>query len=879
MLRIIESTSGGQAKSYFSTADYYTEGQELIGKWRGQGAERLGLSGNIEQSSWDALCDNIDPRTGKTLTLRQKENRRVGYDFNFHVPKSYSLLWSLTQDERLLDAFRESVNETMNDIESEMKTRVRSGGKNEDRETGNMVWGEFVHFTSRPVDGIPDPHLHLHAYVFNTTFDEDERRWKAGQFGDLKRDAPYFEGMFHVRLGHKLAELGIAVDRSRTGWEIAGASRDLVEKFSRRTQLIEDLARKNGITDPSVKSELGAKTRKRKEKDLPLDSLREVWKSWLTPEDREWLERTKETIGSERIVEEPQTAQEAVRNASDHCFERKSVVPERILLAESLKRAVGKGTVQGVREAFRDEKFLIRTRNGRRMATTEAVIAEERAMIGFARNGRGTRPGLGTGKHEFTRTYLNDGQRKAVEHVLHSTDRVIIIRGAAGVGKTSMMQEATEGIERHGKKVFAFAPSARASRGVLREKGFAEADTLARLLKDEKLQQNIRGQVIWIDEAGMVGTRTMAQAFSLAEKLDARIVLSGDRYQHGSVERGAALRLLEEEAGLIPAEIKEIMRQKDDYKRAVSALSEGRVGEGFQRLDDMGWVREVATAERYKALANDYVDAIAAGESALVVSPTHLEAERCTNEIRSGLKRAGTLGQNERRFLTLESTNLTEAERADAVNFSAGDVLVFHQNAKGFKKGERLTVGVGPVPTSEAARFQSFHPAYIDLAAGDVVRVTQNGKTEQGKRISNGDLLKVTGFDNGGNIVTDRGTVGKDWGFLDYGYVVTSHASQGTDVKRVFIGQSAASFPASSMEQFYVSVSRGQKQATIYTDNKSDLLEAVRHSDERLSATELLNSVMVAGRGGMERYPEPVRTPRPEPSRREHENERVTYER
>ena len=50
-----------------------------------------------------------------------------------------------------------------------------------------------------------------------------------------------------------------------------------------------------------------------------------------------------------------------------------------------------------------------------------------------------------------------------------------------------------------------------------------------------------------------------------------------------------------------------------------------------------------------------------------------------------------------------------------------------------------------------------------------------------------------------------------------------------------------ASFPASNRRQFYVSVSRGKKQATIYTNDKDELLAAVRKSDERLSATELLD--------------------------------------
>jgi len=70
--------------------------------------------------------------------------------------------------------------------------------------------------------------------------------------------------------------------------------------------------------------------------------------------------------------------------------------------------------------------------------------------------------------------------------------------------------------------------------------------------------------------------------------------------------------------------------------------------------------------------------------------------------------------------------------------------------------------------------------------------------------------------------------------------VVTSHASQGKSVERVLIGQSSQSFPASSREQFYVSVSRGTDQVTVYTDDKEALLEAVSHSDNRLAATELL---------------------------------------
>jgi hypothetical protein len=51
MLRIIQNTSGSRAKSYFDTAHYYLEGQqELAGVWRGEGAKRLGLSGQVQRA-------------------------------------------------------------------------------------------------------------------------------------------------------------------------------------------------------------------------------------------------------------------------------------------------------------------------------------------------------------------------------------------------------------------------------------------------------------------------------------------------------------------------------------------------------------------------------------------------------------------------------------------------------------------------------------------------------------------------------------------------------------------------------------------------------------------------------------------------------------
>ncbi len=855
MLRITQNSNAAGAKSYYSTSDYYSEGQELAGLWRGKGAEQLGLSGAVRADEWDALCDNKDPVSGETLTVRQRPGRRIGYDFNFHVPKSVSVLYALTGDQRILEAFRESVNQTMNEIESEAKTRVRSGGRNEDRVTGNLAWGEFVHFTARPVDGVPDPHLHAHAFVFNTTWDETEQRWKAGQFADLKRDAPYFEAVFHSNLSHRLAEAGLPIQRTRKGWEIEGIAKSALTKFSRRTSLIEETAKVKGLDRPEDKGDLGARTRERKQTELSMDELRQEWRSRLTSAELDSIEGLQFRSHENRTDDGQRDAERAVELALQHCFERSAVVPERTAQTEALKRAYGTASPDKVLVSFAARPLLTADRGTRRFITAPEILAEEDRMLAFARNGRGTQPQLGSPGHELNRKWLNKDQRAAVEHVLNSSDRVMLIRGAAGTGKTTMMQEAVEGIEAGGKKVFTFAPSADASRGVLREEGFGDADTVARLLIDPQMQERVRGQVVWIDEAGLIGSRTMGHVFDAADQLDARVVLSGDTRQHGSVERGAALRLLETEAGLKPAEIRDIQRQQDEYKQVVQALSDGRVEDGFHHLDQMGWIREVAPGERYKQLAADYIEAIKAGKSALVVSPTHLEGEWITSEIREGLERAGELEGAERKFEVLEPAYLTEAQRRDAVNYLPGDVLVYHQNAPGVRRGSRLTFGVDPVDLSHAPRFQVFHRRAMQIRPGETIRISRNGKTTDGRHdLNNGALFTVKGFTKQGDIelastITASGkrrrvkgwTIARDYGHIDFGYVGTSHSSQGKTVDRIFIGESAASFPAASREQFYVSVSRGREQAVIYTDDKESLLEAVRESDDRPTATEFMS--------------------------------------
>jgi conjugative relaxase-like TrwC/TraI family protein len=281
------------------------------------------------------------------LTARTNDHRRVGYDFNFNCPKSVSVVHALTGDERVLGAFRESVSETMRQIESDMKTRVRANGADEDRKTGNMVWGEFIHFTARPVEGRPDPHLHAHCYAFNATYDPVEEKWKAGQFGDIKRDAEYYEAAFHARLAKKVG--GTWLCRGPLGG-LVGNSRGCLGKhwksFRSGRKRSKRRPRRVPSDDAAAKDKLAALTREKKVKTSMSDLKRE-WADRLTPEEKQSLAGL---LGQQQ--NQVITARESMDYALAHCHERASVVTDKALVTEALWHGIGQVDVEQVEGNF-----------------------------------------------------------------------------------------------------------------------------------------------------------------------------------------------------------------------------------------------------------------------------------------------------------------------------------------------------------------------------------------------------------------------------------------------------------------------------------------------------------------------------------------------
>jgi conjugative relaxase-like TrwC/TraI family protein len=870
---MIQVTSAAHAEDYFNEAflqaDYYiNDQQESPGQFQGKIAERLGIAGPATKEAFHSLCWNINPVTGQPLTQRTIEGRTVYYDITVLSPKSVSIAYAVYGYDDILTAFQESANETLLDIEADAQARVRKNGQNDNRRTGELLWAGFDHLTARPVDDDtnPDPHLHRHNTVFNVTFDDDptEKIFKAGMFRDIKRDMPYYQARYHKRLADKLMALGYSIRKTATFFELNGIPQPVIDLFSKRNIEVNRIAVENNITDAAELDQLGAQTRAKKKKDIPMADLKADWLRQIAE-----LNLSEDQSGSikQATSQEPVitiTPEQCIDHALSLCFERASVAHDRRILAAAYRYGLGCPgiTLDAIADAFNQDKRIIRVQDGGKlMCTTQEVLAEEQRMVQLAVAGKGccvpfysTAPALtATGEHAA-----------AITHVLTTTDRVSNVQGGAGTGKTTLMKELVGHIQATGINPVMAAPTASASRGVMREEGFADADTIARLLGDPAMQNALQDGTLIVDESGLLGVKEMATVLQLVTDKNARLILFGDTRQHASVIRGDALRILNTVAGIKAAEVNKIYRQRHEcYRKAVEDIAAGNVQSAFDRLEEFNAITEIDTAHLNAQLVSDYMEAITNGKSALVVSPTHQQGEAVTAGLRSALREAGRIGPEDINVTRYINLNYTEAEKADASMYQPGLAVQFNQNMKGIARGSIWLIddvsgnnviikgnsgGTLPLPLDKAHQFTVYRKTTIPLAVGDTITITRGSFDKKGKRLNNGQSLKVASVDKDGTFALVNpasGTeyrIGTEFGHISHGYTTTSHASQGKTVDEVFIAQPAATFAASNMKQFYVSVSRAKDRVHIYTDDKAALLENVSEIGDRQSALELLST-------------------------------------
>lgn len=198
------------------------------------------------------------------------------------------------------------------------------------------------------------------------------------------------------------------------------------------------------------------------------------------------------------------------------------------------------------------------------------------------------------------RPFLSDEQREAVRHITGDAQIAAVV-GLAGAGKSTMLSAAREAWEAQGYQVHGAALAGKAAEGLEESSGIA-----SRTLASWELGwQNGRGElakgdVLVIDEAGMVSSRQLARFVGEAERAGAKIVLVGDPEQLQPIQAGAAFRAIAERVGF--AELEGVRRQAEDWQRAASvAFARHRTAEGLSAYAERGAVRLAEMREEARA--------------------------------------------------------------------------------------------------------------------------------------------------------------------------------------------------------------------------------------------------------------------------------------
>jgi conjugative relaxase-like TrwC/TraI family protein len=151
-----------------------------------------------------------------------------------------------------------------------------------------------------------------------------------------------------------------------------------------------------------------------------------------------------------------------------------------------------------------------------------------------------------------------DAAQQRVVAALAGTGKLLVIEGAAGAGKTTTLAAARELLEMQAHRLVVVTPTLKAARVAQGEVG-ADAFSAAWLVhqygyrwdddghwsREESqpgpLARLLPGDVLLIDEAGMLDQDTACALLTIADQTGARVALVGDRHQLPAVGRGGVL--------------------------------------------------------------------------------------------------------------------------------------------------------------------------------------------------------------------------------------------------------------------------------------------------------------------------------------------------
>ena len=830
--------------------EYFLQGYYQKGKWLGQGAAALGLSGEIKEVlAYENIIKGLSPDGNQKLFGRSvdTEKRKAALDCTFAAPKSVSLCALVGGDERLIKAHQDAVEKVLQLMEQEYaQTRVMLDGKTQSVvKTGNLVIAKYDHIETRELD----PHLHSHCLVMNMT-QLPNGEWYSHLNDAIFRNQKLLGMAYQHYLALEVQKLGYSVERRDHGqFEIKGYTEEQRLDFSKRRQQILARAGEKGSW---LERELAwKKTRKNKEH--------------VTPEELKarWLEQA-QALGIEIVqASEPQLEVESLEvnpklivDAIAHCSERQVAFrPEEIkkfILSESLPLDVTK--ILPLLES-NSELIRISEQQGIRY-TTQAALQRELNTIRLMQQGQSKVPAVAQkeeAQQHLVKTTLNSGQRAAVLMATTTTDSVVAWQGVAGAGKTYALNEFRRIATDKGYQIKGYAPSAQAA-SVLGEEIGIESNTVARLLGTKQPPQVEPNQIWIIDEAGLLSAKDAHRLLERATQEQARVILVGDTKQLSAVEAGNPFKSLQQ-AGMKTAYLNESLRQRTpELKLAVDLVGEGTLEQGFARLEAFNSIQEVNQDALVDAIATEYMAGTPESRAkTLVLAGTNAERLEITGAIRARLKAEGSLGQPHATG-QLKAKDLTSVQKGYTHHFEIGDVVMPIRDYKrrGLVKGALYSVikktqdslslqaNDGTIEEVDLNFKKAVYQRHrIEIAVGDSLKWTKNDR-QLGRR--NGQEFIVTAITgNSAQIQYLDGTQSETINLaqaqhLDYALVSTTYSSQGKTADRVLV----AADSTIGKESFYVAVSRARDELKLYTSDKAYLLQLARLTKAKENPLELL---------------------------------------
>lgn len=663
------SSIKGDAGYYSHEDNYYASGS-LDSRWMGEGAEKLGLKGEVASADMDAVRQGKLPDGSDLSRMVNGVNKhRSGYDLTFSAPKSVSVMALVGEDRRFIEAHNRAVAVVMQEVEKLVSARITEEGKTETVLTGNMVAALYNHDTSRDLD----PQLHTHALVFNATFAGEKWRSLAS---DTRMKTGFSENLYATKIAlGNLYRSALREDVESMGFETVAAGKNglwelkdvPVDVFSSRSQTIREAAG----PDASAKS-----------RDVAALDTRQA-KAWADPEllKADWRRRlADEKFDIDGYIRQAQARVEvpgavAGGHSGIHAPDLSGGASSGEIADEQVRKAVS-DTISALSEKkvqFTWSEMLAGTVN--RLPSAPGLFEQARAGIDAAIEGQRLIPldrekGIFTSDihllnelsvHQLARTAIQEQTvllfpERAQERDIPAGDAVSVLTQdkspvaiLSGRGGAQALRERTEDVammaRSQGREVMVIAADGRSGQ-FMSESPHLAGHVMLRSQMNADTVLPVQGTVI-VDRAERLSLKETVLLQEKALSAGAQLIFMDTENRQGT---GNALSVLKE-AGI------------PQYRFYSTQLPEVRL------------VSEADKRSRYSQLAQDYVRLSAEGRDVVAQVTGAREQQQLTDIIRESRREAGELGREQMTIRVLEPVWLDSKTRHQRDNYRAGMVM------------------------------------------------------------------------------------------------------------------------------------------------------------------------------------------------------------